>query len=179
MSVNKLISIKNAVLNAQDMLGMDNDTMRPLFTTWATYAEKEIGGCCGITKFCVIDICGCTAELPNDTFQVKGAVLGRHDANCGSLFSNNLLSNASIAHFLVYKYLMRKRKKSSVELREMDWNFREWDRLCAHARADDAILTETEKEEIALMYNDPYAGRGLADGMRINGLNGGYDTVGY
>jgi hypothetical protein len=249
MSVKKLISIKNAVLNAQDMLGMDNDAMRPLFTTWATYAEKEIGGACSMTKFALLDICGCVAELPDDTFQVEGAILGNHEANCGAIFSGELIGNTisrpagnqfivvdvgndingssfcgtvpyeiqdnklvfeqcltatqitikykglatdcegfikigenhvlAISEYIQYMYWKRKRNKDNSEERSMNLAMREWDRLCAHARADDAILTETEREEIAQLYNDPYAGRGLSAGMRFNGLNGGYDTVGY
>ena len=50
----------------------------------------------------------------------------------------------------------------------MNMAYREWDRLCAHARALDSELTDTEREEIAQLNNDPYAGRGLYVGMRTN-----------
>lgn len=239
MSINKLVSIKNAIVDASDMLALDHNTMLPIFMGWATYAEKEIGGAGVIRKFAVIDICGCTAQLPDDAFKVRGAILGSHDPNCGMLFSNSLLSSATLAstansqfvvvdvgsigstapycnivpyeiqdnkmvfnqdvaateitimydgyatdcdgfvkigenhveaisEYIQYKYFKRKRKKSNVDMASMNNAYREWDRLCAHARALDAELTDTEREEIAQTYNDPYAGRGLYKGMRTN-----------
>jgi hypothetical protein len=90
MSINKLISIENPILDALDMLALDHDKYRPLFTTWATDAEKQIGGACALRKWEVLDICGCTALLPDDAVTVEAAILGDHKTNCGSLFSNVL-----------------------------------------------------------------------------------------
>lgn len=242
MSINKLVSIKNAIVDATDMLALDHNKMLPLFMTWATYAEKEIGGQGVIRKFAVIDICGCTAELPCDVKKMRGAILGEHDPNCGSIFSSriagalNLATTdannfivvdagsigettncgvvpyeiqdnkmvfsyevnetkmtimydgyasdcdgfikigenhvAAISEYIQYMYWKRKRNKNNQEVNSMNMAYREWDRLCAHARALDAELTETDKMEIAELYNDPYAGRGLYKGMTINNQYG-------
>lgn len=244
MSINKLVSINNAVIDAMDMLALDHDTFRPMFTSWATYAEKEIGGQGVIRKFAVLDICGCTAQLPCDVSKVKGAILGDYDPNCGSLFSNPSFANGYIARpagqfivvdagsigesgvcstiayeiqdnkmvfsysttetkitimyegyasdcdgfikigenhveaistYIQYKYWMRKQKKTSADMAMMKFTYTEWDRLCAHARALDAELTDSEREEIAHLNNDPYAGRGLYVGMRTTNDYGWYN----
>ena len=94
MSINKLVSINNAITDAIDMLALDHDTFRPMFTSWATYAEKEIGGQGVIRKFAVIDICGCTAQLPDDVSKVTGAILGNYDPNCGSLLKPKLMTTS-------------------------------------------------------------------------------------
>lgn len=244
MSVNKLVSIKNAIVDATDMLALDHNSFLPLFMGWATYAEKEIGGAGMIRKFAVLDICGCVAELPNDAYKVKGAVLGDQDPNCGALFANPIFSTASLAsvsvanfvvidsssvgstpfcntvpyeiqdnklvfsqtltetkitimyegfasdcdgfikigenhveaisEYIQYKYYKRKRKKSNADVMSMNMAYKEWDRLCAHARALDNELTDTEREEIAQLYNDPYSGRGLYKGMKTTNLYGGF-----
>ena len=245
MSINKLVSINNAITDAIDMLALDHDTFRPMFTSWATYAEKEIGGQGVIRKFAVIDICGCTAQLPDDVSKVTGAILGNYDPNCGSLFNPTLMANGAIGRpagnnfivvdvgsigdtpycrsvpyeiqdnkmvfgydvtqtqmtimyegyasdcdgfikigenhveaistYIQYKYWMRKQKKSNADMAMMQFAYREWDRLCAHARALDNELTETEREEMAQLYNDPYAGRGLYVGMRTSAEYGWYN----
>lgn len=244
MSVNKLVSIKNAIVDATDMLALDHNSFLPLFMGWATYAEKEIGGQGVIRKFAVLDICGCVAELPSDVSKVKGAVLGEQDPNCGTLFSNPIFSTASlsstttgsfividsasigsssfcgsvpyeiqdnklvfsqsmnetkitimyegfasdcdgfvkigenhveaISEYIQYKYYKRKRKKTNADMASMNMAYKEWDRLCSHARALDNELTDTAREEIAQLYNDPYAGRGLYKGMKTTNLYGGF-----
>jgi len=97
MSINKLVSINNAIVDASDMLALDHDKFRPMFTSWATYAEKKIGGQGVLRKFAVIDICGCTALLPDDVSKVKGAILGAYDPNCGALFNMPLFANSFTA----------------------------------------------------------------------------------
>ena len=238
MSVNRLISIKNAIVDATDMAAIDHQSFLPLFMTWAIYAEKEIGGLSAITKYAVLDICGCSAELPCDTVSVDGAILGNHDTECGQLFSNifnKSFVNAqpagnnfvivdvggtqdfptcgvvpysyqnnklvfeqtitetkvtikyrgvvedcdgyplvsenhilAIAEYIRYCWLKRRRKKSNVDLREMQDAFIQWDRLCAHARADDNKLTETQREVIVQKLHDAYSQRSLTQGMKLN-----------
>lgn len=245
MSINKLVSIKNAIVDATDMLALDHNTMLPLFMTWATYAEKEIGGQGIIRKFAVVDICGCTALLPDDAYSIKGAILGEHDPNCGSIFYNRISGAvnfasadgnqfivvdagsigettncgivpyeiqdnkmvfsqelnqdkmtimytgyatdcdgfikvgenhvAAISEYIQYMYWKRKRNKNNQEVNSMNVAYREWDRLCAHARALDAELTDTERMEIAELYNDPYAGRSLHKGMITNNQYGWFN----
>ena len=81
----------------------------------------------------------------------------------------------AISTYIQYKYWMRKQKKSNADMAMMQFAYREWDRLCAHARALDNELTETEREEMAQLYNDPYAGRGLYVGMRTSAEYGWYN----
>jgi len=240
MSINKLISIKNAILDATDMLALDHASYLPLFMTWATYAEKEIGGANVIRKRAVLDICGCTASLPDDCAIVEGCIIGNHGTDCCSLFNNTfgagnipyvygtndspflivdvfpyggnachsivnygyqdgkLLFDScttqthvtiqylgyevdcdgfimigvnhveAITEFLTYKWLKRKRKKSNVELNEMNLAKSEWSRLCAHARAEDRKLTSTQRSQVGNIINDPLAGRSLSLGMKTN-----------
>lgn len=245
MSVNKLISIKNAIVDATDMSAIDHGNYLPLFMTWAIYAEKEIGGLSAITKYAVLDICGCSAELPCDVVTVEGAILGSHDVECGRLFSNifntQLINKQpvgnnfvivdvggnvdfpmcgivpysyqnnklvfeqhitakqitikyrgivedcegfplvsenhilAIAEYIRYCWLKRKRKKTNVELREMQDAYMQWDRLCAHARADDNKLTETQRESIVQQLYDAYSERSLTQGMKLNN----YGAIGY
>lgn len=245
MSINKLISIKNAIVDATDMAAIDHQSFLPLFMTWAVYAEKEIGGASAITKFAVLDICGCTAQLPCDAVTVEGAILGMHDVDCGAIFSgyypaysgvteqtvgnftvidtggavdyscfrmvpygyqdNKLIFNQgltethitikykgtveddcgymlvsenhinAIAEYIRYCWLKRKRKKSQVEYREMQDSFVQWDRLCAHARADDGKLTEAQRKAISLMLNDAYIGNSINQGMKLNNIYGGFN----
>lgn len=239
MSINKLISIKNPIINAMDLAALDHDKHLPLFMTWAYQAENEIGSYYQYERqWAVLDICGCTAELPDNCVRVEGAIMGSHNENCGSIFSkvfsnpivqlaqsttntflivdsassetttgcgiipygyqnNKLIFDVeakndkvtieyigysidcdgfmqisenhvdAIAHHILYKYFLRQK-----DLKMSQWYFREWDRLCAHSRALDSQLTETEREEIARLYHDPYAGRGLYVGMNINNTYG-------
>jgi len=248
MSINKLISIKNPIINAMDLLGLDHTNHLPLFMTWAYQAETEIGSYYQFERqWAVLDVCGCSAQLPDNCVKVEGAIIGSHDTNCGSIFSKvfsnpivNLAQNSSttflvvdaggleetsacgiipysyqnnkiifdveakndkvtiqylgysvdcdgfmqisenhieaIAHHILYKWYMRKRNKTNGDRADMQWNFREWDRLCAHSRALDSQLTETEREEIARLYHDPYSGRGLYVGMNTNNT---YGRFGY
>ena len=109
MSVNKLVSMKNAIIDAQDFLGIDHDKDVPFFTRLASLAEKEIGsaGQYERTKT-VVTICGCVAPIPNDCVLVEVAVMGDFGTDCGNLlaqfcgnqsFTNTTLSGQ--AAFLV------------------------------------------------------------------------------
>lgn len=239
MSINKLISIKNAILDATDMAALDHNAYLPLFMTWAVYAEKEIGGMSSITKYAPLDICGCSAVLPCDAVEVEGAILGNHGTNCGGLFNgywgsypvlrpvvagtfmcidvggegpymsggsyglvpyafqdNKLIFSAGMQHshvtiqykglvedcdgfplvcenhiqaiteFILYKWLRRKRKKNQADMREMDWSFKEWDRLCAHARALDNKLTDYDRAEIVAQLHNAYSQTSLSQGIK-------------
>ena len=244
MSINKLISIRNPILNAMDLAALDHDKHLPLFMTWAYQAETEIGSYYQFERqWAVLDICGATAQLPDNCVRVEGAIMGSHPEESGSIFSkvfsnpivqlaqsttntflivdsassetttgagiipygyqnNKILFEVepkgdkvtieylgysidcdgfmqisenhieAITHHILYKWCMRKRKKSGAEMQEMQWHYKEWDRLCAHSRALDSQLTETDKEEIARLYHDPYSGRGLFVGMNINNTYG-------
>jgi hypothetical protein len=239
MSINKLISIKNAVIDAMDELNIDHNAYLPKFMNWATRAEDEIGSYYQyVRKWKPIDICGCSAHLPEDAVKVEYAILGDHGSECGDYFYRlfsvpnvniNTVGNSfvvvdvnpgdgsnvcgtipygyqdnkivfdvqpkqdkvtiqyigystdcegfinisenhveAITAFIKYKWLGAKRNKSGADLQEMQFYYREWDRLCAHSRAKDSELTETEREEIAQLWHNPYSGRGLYIGMNVN-----------
>ena len=62
MAINRLVSIKNPIINAMDMAALDHDNHIPLFTQWATEAEMEIGSYYQFTRqWALLDVCGCTA----------------------------------------------------------------------------------------------------------------------
>lgn len=84
-----MISIKTAIYNAMDELGLDHRTDLPLFTRWATEAEREIDS---YYQFCkkrkVITIEGCCAALPKDAKSVQCAILGDLGEDCADIFSS-------------------------------------------------------------------------------------------
>jgi hypothetical protein len=249
MSINKAVSIKNAVIGAQILLGLDHDKDNPIFTTWAVQAEEEIGSKGAMErKRVVLDIEGCAACLPDDARILEGALLGDYGCDCADLFNNTFCnggtiftnqSNADLSGFLIvdiftsgetpYGFVnytiqnnkivfssnydgqkvtvqyqgaltdcdgfieigenhvravtafimwhdfMRRKKKTQADMQQLGYWKNEWNQLCSHARADDAILTQPEREEIAAMLADPYAGRGLSVGMRTTlGTGTGY-----
>ena len=86
MSVNKLISIKNPIVDAMDLLSVDHDKNIPFFTRLATLAEKEIGSFYQYTlKREVISITNCVACLPSDAVYVDIAILGDLGCECTDL----------------------------------------------------------------------------------------------
>jgi hypothetical protein len=248
MSINKLVSIKNPIINALDLAALDHDKHLPLFMTWAYQAEEEIGSYYQFERqWACLDICGCVATLPDNAIKLEGAIMGEHGVDCGNIFNTvfsnktfssltgdnsflvvdvndvNTTSNCgmvpfhcqdnklifdnclkqdkitiqylgykldcdgfmeigqnhveAITHHILYKWCMRKRKKGGADLQEMQWHYREWDRLCAHSRALDADLSISDREEIADMYHNPYSGRGLYVGMNRN--NNNYGRISY
>lgn len=87
MSVNKLISIKNPIIDALELCGCDQEKDFPVFMRWAILAEKDISSYYQYTrKIVVLDIKHCTAELPCDAYSVQRAILGDLGCNCGDLF---------------------------------------------------------------------------------------------
>lgn len=100
MSINKLISIRNPIIDAQDALGIDHDKDIPFFTQLATRAEKEIGSyfqyqCARL----VADVVNNVACLPNDAVLIECAITGDHlnDVNCDNNF-NNIISNNNVTN---------------------------------------------------------------------------------
>ncbi len=88
MSINKLISVNNVIVNLIDDLGLNHNKYKAMFVNWATTAEKSIGSYYQYTrKHAVLKICGCTAELPCDAVFLQRAILGDHGNNCGELFN--------------------------------------------------------------------------------------------
>lgn len=85
MSINRIISIKNPILNAFDMVGVDRARDLPVFMTWAIQAENEIGGTNLVKEKRVLDIKGCKAELPCNAVELQVAMLGAQDCSCNDL----------------------------------------------------------------------------------------------
>jgi hypothetical protein len=237
MSQNKLISIKNPIVDAMEMLGVDHDRFLPMFTNWATIAENDIGSYFQyVKKRTVIDIENCTACLPSDCMFLQRALYGDYGCDCEDLFMNvcsniTQISSAdqtnmdtsgflivditgggstvwtSIPHVvqnnkiildknyngqkltiqylgletdcdgfvmisqnhvqaimwnIIWKYYFQKKAMNSLEYGKMNDAKVEWNRECAHARAVDGELTESERDRIVTMLHDPYIGKGLA-----------------
>lgn len=109
MSINKLVSIKNAIINAQDYLGIDHDKDIPFFTNLATEAEKKIGSMWQLErKRKVLKIEGCTALLPLDAVKLEVAIMGDLGEGCQDLLmtfttgvTNNVINTNANATFLV------------------------------------------------------------------------------
>lgn len=101
MSINKLVSINNVIINLLDDLGLDHTKYKPMFTNWAIWAEKQIGTPYQyVKKFAVLDICGCHAELPCDAVYLQRAIMGDRGCDCTDLFNNvcgNLMSNVGVS----------------------------------------------------------------------------------
>lgn len=88
MSINKLISVKNPIIDAQDYLGIDHDKDIPFFMKLAITAEKQIGSYYQYERTKkVITISNCTACLPNDAVLVEVAILGDLGENCDNLLN--------------------------------------------------------------------------------------------
>lgn len=86
MSINKLISIRNPIINAFSTVGDDRVKDMPTYVNWAMEAEKEIGGIGGfVKKKAVLDICGCKAEIPCDAVYMQVALMGEQDCSCDDL----------------------------------------------------------------------------------------------
>ncbi len=89
MSINKLISIHDAVYNAFQDTGVDVATMTPVFMRWAIYAEKQIGSIYGWKKLnAVLTGKGCRVSLPTDCMSIQRVVFGDFGCNCDSLMDS-------------------------------------------------------------------------------------------
>lgn len=96
MSINKLISIRNPIIDAQDMMGIDHDKDIPFMTRLATLAEKEIGSYFQYERAkTVLTIANNVALLPADAVLVEYGMLGDHldNANCDSWLNNTIANN--------------------------------------------------------------------------------------
>ncbi len=95
MAINKLISIKEPILEAFEDMGVDITRDKPTFAMWAVRAEKDIGSYYSYKRQrAVLDIVGCRAKLPCCAAYLKVVVLGDLGCDCGKLM-NNLCSFAS------------------------------------------------------------------------------------
>lgn len=89
MAINKLVSIKEAILSASEDMGFDLTRDKPTFAMWAVRAEKDIGSYYSYKrKRVVITIKGCIAELPSCAAYLKGVLMGDQGCDCGELFND-------------------------------------------------------------------------------------------
>lgn len=252
MSINKLISIHNPIIDAMAQLGIDHDKDLPYFTQLATDAEKQIGSANQYERTrTVLDITGCTACLPADSVLVEIAIMGNAGSGCDNLFATicgndnigvqvsqnpnqtnflvvdvgdvnapvfpysyvnyNIQNNKiifdhdytdqqvtvqylrfktdcngfmeinenhvnAIKWYIVFNYMFRRQGRRSgtyIDRDLMQLAFQEWNRECAHSRAEDNRSTYSQQENMARMYNNPFSGRGLWQGMETT-LGSGY-----
>jgi hypothetical protein len=240
MSINKLISIHNPIMDAMEHFNLDHDKYLPKFTNLATKAEKEIGSWNQYERMrAVLDITGCTTCLPVDCVLVEIAIMGDLGASCENIFAtvcgsndvavrvtdsgspnflvvdigdaesftspfgyvnHNIQDNKiifdydytgqkvtiqylryktdcngfvevsenhvnAIREYIIWQHLRGKKNKNYIDRDDMRDAEREWHRECAHARAEDNRSTFSQRQEIAAMYNDPFSGRGMWQGL--------------
>lgn len=92
MSVNKLISIRNVVINLLDDLALDHTKYTPMFTRWTLWAERQIGSYYSYVKrHKVLTIEGCSAELPDDVMCLQIAIMGDLGECCQDIFDTTCL----------------------------------------------------------------------------------------
>lgn len=239
MSINKLVSIKNAIVDAQDALGVDHDKDIPWFTRLAIKAEKDIGSRAQYERArVVLEVNNNICNLPNDAVLIEVGLIGAVDINNNALFSgacgygaanftaisgtaaflvvdynsdlngynyfgynnyniqnnkmiftgNNCASHMTIQYlryvtdcdgfvkisenhvdaiteYIKYNYLQRKKNGNYIDRDNMRMAFQEWNRKCAHARAEDGRSTETETRQMVALYHNPWSGIGMWQGM--------------
>jgi len=86
---NKLVSIREAIIQALEMMGKDDMREAPILNIWATRAENEIGSYYGYEKSIeVINVKGCRAELPCGTHRVLGVLIGDQGTSCDLIFDS-------------------------------------------------------------------------------------------
>lgn len=90
MSINKLVSIENAVTAAIEDMGIKAESsLRRAMKRWARIAEWRIDGFGqGIPKSKKLVLNGCSIELPEDVIALyPGVLLGDYQCDCEKLFS--------------------------------------------------------------------------------------------
>ena len=247
MSINKLISINTPIVDAMEMTGSENVKDQMVFTRWAYQAEKEIGSRYEyIKKIAVIDIHGCSANLPQDAAYLDRALLGDYGCDCTDLFykwCGNLKSPSSFASpvgptflivdvgsdnntttmfqnivqceiqdnklvlknnhdgekltiqyfgyktdcngfleisenhvlaitaYICWKYYMRRKRLAGEDYyKAKEWKA-EWEREVGNARAQDAIPTESQRENMVNILHNPLIGRSIATSPYYLGWN--------
>jgi len=88
MSINKLVSVNNVLINLLDSLSLDHTKYKPMFVRWAIDAEKQIHSPYQYKrKHKVLTIKNCCAELPCDAEILELALLGDYGTDCGDMFT--------------------------------------------------------------------------------------------
>lgn len=101
MSINKLVTTRNVVINLLDSLALDHTKYTPMFTNWILWGEKQIGSPYSyVKKHKVLTISNCHAELPTDAVILQMAILGDLGDCCADLFDTTCLgiSNSAVSN---------------------------------------------------------------------------------
>lgn len=70
----------------------------------------------------------------------------------------------AIVEFIMYKFCVRSRfSPIKMDHSDIQRHYKEWNRLCSHARADDAEISESDRNEIISMIHDPWIGYGMTN----------------
>lgn len=231
--INKLVSIKEPVLNSLEDMGIDSTKDIPVITRWASEAERMIGSYYSYRKkWKTYTLDGCSVELPCDAKTVQGVVLGDFEGECEDIFEKFFLSgqviNANttdtfmiidkpdpnqqvqiggvkwevqdnnlvfktklikqkitiqylgllcdedgfpkvgenhliaIVEYIMYKYALRSRfTPNKMDLADVQRFARNWDVLAMDARAVDAEISDSDRQEIIGMISNPWIGYGM------------------
>lgn len=104
MSLNKLVSIHDAIYNAFGDTGLDIKSETPTMMRWAVEAEKKIGSYYGWKKqIAVLTGDKCRVKLPMQCMSVQRMVIGDYGCSCDTLIANS--SNWSIQNLNVGAFI--------------------------------------------------------------------------
>lgn len=79
----------------------------------------------------------------------------------------------AITAYICWKYFMRKRRPANEDFsKKNDWKY-EWDREVGNARAQDSVLTESQRANIVGILHDPLIGHSISTGSDLS-WNWGY-----
>ena len=87
MSIQKKVSIKRAVQQGMDNIGLETNDMVPAMTVWAAEAESRIGSFTQYQrKIYNLTVSGCKTELPCEVVAVLGVLIGNYGCECSLQF---------------------------------------------------------------------------------------------
>lgn len=96
-----------------------------------------------------------------------------YETDCEGFFTVGQNHVLAIKWFIIWMYYYSKTNLNSLEYGKMNKAEQEWHRECSHARAQDSMLTDSDRRKIVGMYHNPYIGHGLWVGMNTT-LGNGY-----
>lgn len=89
MSILKKVSIKRAVAQAQDNMGIEENNLYPVMKVWAAEGEHRIDTFTMYRqKIYVLDVDGCCVNIPCEAVAIDGLLLGDHGCECDTIFSS-------------------------------------------------------------------------------------------
>lgn len=153
MSLNKLISIHDAIYNTFGDTGLDIKTETPTFMRWAVDAEKKIGSYYGWKKqFQVLVGDKCRVKLPMNCMSVQRMVIGDYGCDCDSLMSN--ATNWSIQNLDVGAFISANPGVFSLEV-DLDpdgKNFNLYNNKYEIQNNNMVFASSVDKQKVTIMY---------------------------